>query len=140
LGEQIVCEEDAEKQSQLISVYKHAVSHRKQHGNPRTIRQMEDINLDDYPEATDTSLIHDTAYNLVAEGGPLHDKAQEFVRKQNAVMRGYRPQARREKIVFSTSDAGRMMNVDTSNFSEGVIAFDIETDTSHDYGLRAQRS
>lgn len=89
--------------------------------------------------ATDTTLAKSAARLWRSMNSPLHAHTKSLLFYPGAPVDGYTPsEGRREH--FNNTEAAASFNIDIDDLPIGVMAFDIETDTSRGFGLRPTRS
>src|SRR5690606_33781186 len=114
---------------------------KKVDAKPRPIKNHPSVEeLRKVPAQFDRTELSRVAYNLYGfAGSPLHSKAREVDDKQNTTVTGYYP-GTPHTSKMSTQDVAEKMGIDVNTLPDGYVAFDIETDTSHGYGLRPHRT
>lgn len=96
-------------------------------------RVLEEINRNDFT----TDEVLKVAGNLwIYRDTPFHKRAKALLFADSFEARGYTPQEDRHSEVASHDSILPRMNISRDDLPSGVLAFDIETDTSQGFGLR----
>lgn len=133
--------ESPEPHTELLAVWNHIEEYRTTLPyQTRNVRGPSAEQANSVTSTHDKDLLHEVAFRLFKKGGPLHERALATLQKENQTISGYRHKVQQDKLVYDTHEVAARLNVDAQEFSSDVIAYDIETDTSRGYGLRAHKA
>lgn len=91
-------------------------------------------------EPTLADLLNVAGMLWVNRNAPYHARTKALLFAQETSVDGYTPKDERVTQVFDNAPVAVRLNMDLNDLPEGVLGYDIETDTANGYGLRPFRS